>query len=277
MKTEILFPTIERWHCIDLVLENMRLAEKPDDIQVLAVVSGSEKYRKYVEGRLKSIFNKVRIVKNYDTPIEHSELRKIHYENFYDPDPKISVKKLLKVFHTYSLIKKNIDKTADYYWFIEDDTLFPLDVYKRYMAIMDGLRADIVSGQSYYWHTLDRQKRNFWKISNSDDKNKPIKLDEMGICDEGIIKLGATGLGNVLCKKEAVTTWNPESYLYLRSGADISFFYNAQNRDLKAYGIWEVFLPHITKYQNGDIEIRGRIDKSIIQLVNKFYDARRNT
>ena len=276
MKLEILFPTIERWHCVDLVLENMRLAEKPENTQILCVLSGSDKYAKYVEKKLKEIFKKVRMVRNKDTFIEHDQLRKKQYENIWCPDPKISFEKLLKVTHTYQLIKENVDKSADYYWFIEDDTLFPLNTFYNYLDMMRVLQADIVSGQSYYWHTLDKQKRNFWQIENISNKKEPIKLKEMGFCDEGVVRLGATGLGNVLCKSEAVKTWSPKTFLYLQSGADISFFYNAEKRGLKAYGVWNIYLPHITKYQNNDIEIRGRIDKSIIPLVNKFYDTRRN-
>ena len=276
MKTEIIFPTIERWHCIDLVLENIRQAEKPDDIQVLIIASGSEKYKKYVEKKFKEIFKKVRVVRNKETGIEHDKLRKIQYENLWEPDLKISVEKMHKVYRTYQLAKDNIDKTADYFWFIEDDTLFPLRTYSHYRNLMDILQADIISGQSYYWHTLDKIKRNFWKLLISKDNEVALKEFDGFISDEGIVRLGATGLGNVLATNRAVKTWQPMSLINLKSGADISFFLNAQVRGFPAYGIYNIYLPHITKYQNGDIEIRGRIDKSIIPLVNKFYDARRN-
>jgi hypothetical protein len=281
MKTEIIFPTIERWHCVDLVLENMRLAEKPEDIQVLCVLAGSDDYYNYVKNRLEKIFKKVRIIRNPDGFIEHSKLRKEIYENQYISNVKINDQKLLNIFKTYQLAMDNIED-ADLYWFIEDDTLFPLDVFKKYTDAMDIFNCDIVSGQSYYWHTLDKQKRNFWKTverplfgQGDTSGEKIVVLEDLGMQEEGAVKLGATGLGNVLAKKETVKSWHPMEMHKIQNGADIAFFYNAELKGFPAYGIWSIYLPHITVYSNKDIEIRGRIDESIIPLVNKFYGERR--
>jgi hypothetical protein len=266
-----------------MVLDNLALADKPADTQVLAVVSGSDKYAAHLEKRLKEIFVKVRIVRNSDTFIDHDKLRSVQYENAYAPDPKISVIKLRKVYETYSLVVENADKNADYFWFVEDDTLFPLDVLKRYFATLDALEGDVVTGISYYWHTLDNIKRNFWKLNykpvfgDGDTSGEyTVHLDNMKDCNDGVVRLGACGLGNVLAKRDSVLTWVPKSFLNINSGADISFFLNCTLKGYKAYGLCNVYLPHISIYSGGDIEIRGRIDTSIIPIVNKSYPKTTN-
>lgn len=265
---EIIFPTIPRWHCIDLMLKNIQAAHKPDDIQVLAVVSGDDEYAQYVEDGFKKIFDRVRIVRNDDVYIEHDKLRERQYES-QQPDLDVSVKKLLKVYQTYTLAVQNADKKADYYWIMEDDTLFPLDTYDRYMQVMDFMGGDIVTGISYYWHTGDTGKRNFWKVHwKKTDKTYDVKLTNMEDCDDGIVKLGASGLGNVICKREALLTWTPKTFLSIKSGADISFFINALERNYPAYGLCNLSLPHITRHQKGAIEIKGKIEESLIPLIN---------
>lgn len=273
-KTEIIFPTIERWHCIDMVLKNIEAANKPENCQILCVVNASDEYITYVKAKLINIFgeSKVRIVRNTDVTIEHSDLRKDKFAS--------SIAKTEAVYRTYQLARDNVDETVDYYWIIEDDTLFPLDIYDKYFALLFGLKADIITGVSYYWHFQMYSKRNFWDISTTSvfgdkdsSKESTFTLKHMNTMEDGVSKLGATGLGNVLIKKHAFLSWNPAEYFHVTAGADISFFYNAQKKNHKAFGVWDIYLPHITKYENGDIEILGRIDSSIIPLLGGNHDS----
>jgi hypothetical protein len=269
---EIIFPTIPRWHCIDLILENLRLAEKPEDIQILCIASGDKKYTEYIETKLKKIFKKVRIVLTNNSFIEHDQLRGINNDM---ASGKIYSDKLQNVYKTYQIAVDNIDKSADYFWFIEDDTLFPLNTYSRYMGELERLKGDIITGISYYWDTTNKITTNFWKVDfvktfgENDTSNEKTILLTLINEKKGVVKIGASGLGNVIAKKDIVLSWQPRKYLSLHSGADISFFINAIHKGFKAYGMCELYLPHITKYSNNDIEIRGRIDKSLIKLLNK--------
>jgi len=278
-KVEILFPTIERWHCIDLILKNMELANKPKNTQILCVCAGSDKYKNYVKRNLEKIFKKVNFIENPDEGIEHDKLRSVS-KGEKDWTNEINIKKIENVYKTYSLAKENIDKDVDYYWFIEDDTLFPLDIFNRYFNLLKGLKADIITGVSYYWHEFGVSPRNFWnlevtKVFGEDDNSSEFtfNITPMNKQDEGVVKLGASGLGNVLAKKEVILEWQPQEHTNIGSGADISFFYNAYLKGFIAYGVWDIYLPHITKYENGDIAILGRIDKSLIPLLknNKSY------
>ena len=165
----------------------------------------------------------------------------------------------------------------DYYWVIEDDTLFPFDTLERYMKLIDVFKADIISGVSYYWHSNYEYKRNFWNIIEKEhlignkESDGKISIETITEQDSGIIKIGATGLGNVLAKAETVWGWKPAEQLSMNicNGADIGFFYHAKKCGYKAFGVWDIYLPHITKYSNGDIQIYGRIDTSLQNLINK--------
>jgi len=254
-KVELIYPTIARWHCVDLMLKNLEKAEKPKNIQVLAIVASDDKFANYLEKGLKKIFKKVRVVRNDQKPVEHDELRgRIEGKKLWASD--INLRKIQNVKETYELAMKHIDKTADYYWFIEDDTLFPLNTYSRMIKAMDLLEADVVSGISYYWHTDKKDPRNFWQFVKAVDEgigNKGVKADDkapsfqtMPPQDGGIAKLGATGLGNVIAKREVVKRWIPTEYPSIKSGADISFFWQCMQNGYSAYGIWDLFLPHIT-------------------------------
>jgi len=209
---EILLPMIERWHCVDWVLKNIELAEKPEDIQILCVITASDKYVEYVKKKLDKIFDKVRIIRKDDFAIEHDELRRRYYSVKTNCNPdKIREEKLRSVYRTYQKIVDNVDTEADYYWFIEDDTLFPLDIYSKYMNLIRKLRADIITGVSYYWHTKENRCRNFWNLEvtrtfGEKDTSNEVALNVTPIQAQtvGIIRLGATGLGNVISKKEAV-------------------------------------------------------------------------
>ena len=268
---EIIFPTIERWHCINLILKNLELAMKPKDIQILSVISGSDRYADYVEKRLRSVFKVVKIVRKDEEGIEHDVIRKSGFK------PKEVGTKLQQVYTTYELALKNIDKDADYYWFIEDDTLFPLDIFRQYKTLLDNLNGDIITGISYYWQS-DKYSRNFWDIQTRrvfpkedccNENTFGLSKEDMPFQKEGVVRLGASGLGNVLAKKQTVLDWIPQIYARVGSGADVSFFHNAQKKGYVAYGVWHIHLPHITIFEDGGIEIRGRLDKSLIPLVLK--------
>ena len=52
MKIQMIFLTIPRWHCIDLVLKNIELAAKTGvELSLVLVVSGGDTYFKYVTQR----------------------------------------------------------------------------------------------------------------------------------------------------------------------------------------------------------------------------------
>ena len=265
---EILMPCIERWHCIDLVLKNIRLATKPKDTQILAVVSASDKYTDYLEKELKKIFNKVRVVRNEVRGIDHDQLRK-GWKTDKNWHTNINKQKMLNIQRTYQLMVENLDRTADYYWFIEDDTLFPLNTYGYYIKQIKELKADVISGVSYYWHEFQLSPRNFWILKNEikEGRNLP-EIEPMPIQESGIVKLGATGLGNVLAKAKVVKGWKPQYDIELGTGADIAFFHHCMVKEYNAYGIWDWYLPHITKYENGDFQILGRLKKGMEKLWN---------
>lgn len=272
MKTEIIFPCIERWHCIDLLIKNIREATKPKNTQILIVASARNKFISYLQKNFEEIFDKVRIVKTNNSFVDHDKLRK-HIRTKDDWYKKINRQKLKNVFNTYQCVVDNISN-AEQFWFIEDDTLFPLDVYKTYTKTMRKFTASIVTGVSYYWHTFNRDRRNFWNLEftpvfGHDDSSKEYRfnLTEMKPQEKGFVELGATGLGNVLTERKPVTTWIPKSYPEISSGADISFFENAIKRGFKAIGIWDTYLPHITKFENGDVGILGRIDKKLYKTL----------
>lgn len=278
MKTQIIFINIPRPHCIDMVLENIALADKPSQPSVVCVCAGPKSYRDNLARKLASTkgIGEVKMVDNYDGYIDHDKIR----EDI--TALQVQIDKMLNVYKAYDLAMQNLDPTADYYWFIEDDTLFPLHTFNRYMEVMKEKNCDIVSGQSYYWHTLKDYKRNFWglkedKVFPDQDECEDVNVqivDSYPEKDEGVVKLGATGLGNVLAKGEVVRGWKPMDYVKINNGADIAFFYYAQQKGFKAYGIYDISLPHITLYPDGGIEIRGKIHENIIKIVNKNYECK---
>lgn len=281
MRTQIIFINIPRPHCIDQVLENLAMAEKPEDISMVCVCAGPKKYQEQLEAKIKNIYplglpGKITFVENKDGWIDHDKIR----EDI--TALQVQIDKMLNVYKAYDLAIQNLDPTADYYWFIEDDTLFPLHTFKRYMEVMKEKDCDIVSGQSYYWHTLKDYKRNFWglkedRIYPDQDECEDVSVqivDSYPEKDEGVVKLGATGLGNVLAKGEVVRGWKPMDFVKINNGADIAFFYYAQKAGFKAYGVYDISLPHITLYPDGGIEIRGKIHENIIKIVNKNYECK---
>lgn len=272
MKVQIILPIIERWYCVDLLLSNLKEAVKPKDCSVLSICTSGDAFYEHLKNGLDSIFGKknVEIIRKQGSFVEHSQLRKNYYEASIPVSGEdIRLTKLRAVFSTYDIAVEAVDRTVDYFWFIEDDTLFQLDIFDRYVDYMNVLRADIVTGVSYYWHTDKNHSRNFWdlKVERNKEGFNQIELRPINCEDSGVIRLGATGLGNVLATREAVLSWKPESYVDMGSGADISFFYNAMVKGFRAFGIWDIYLPHITNHQGGDIEIRGRIDKSLLHLL----------
>jgi len=281
MKVQFLFLTIERWHCIDMVLENIRLAEKPEGMNCLCVATGSDKYVDHVSKKLGEMFKEVKIVRNNDTFIEHSQIRYSAENPLVNLEAKKAEDaKYKKVFDAYALMHENLDRTADYYWLVEDDTMFPLNTFRRYMCLLEGLNADVVSGISYYWHQHSPRPRNFWNIDELNDEigkkesnnGTRMRLLPMEDKESGVVRLGATGFGNMLAKAKPFLEWTPkelENQGRGTYGADIEFFYNCMLKGYKCFGAWDIYLPHITKFENGDIAILGRIDRSLIQIINK--------
>lgn len=271
---EVLLPMIERRHCNNLVLRNIEKAEKPKDCQALAVVSASEEYTKFIQKRLEQIFSKVRVINSNCNWIEHDEIRPELDNGVNWSNSGKNQDKMAKVCNTYKLLKENADRNADYYWNIEDDNLFPLDTFPRYMNLMQGLKADIITGVSYSWYEA-KLATNFWTIKlknvfgeNDSSKEKMYSADYFPYLDSGIVRLGACGLVNVLMKKEALLSWTPTKMLGLGSAADVSFFINAQEKGLKAFGVWDISFPHITVINDEYYQIMGKIDESIMELIN---------
>ena len=273
MKTQIVFINIPRKHCIDLILENIKQAEKPEDLSILCICAGPEEYRDFLLNKLLEQFpvEKITFINNPDGWIDHDKIRKNIHEF------QIQVDKMLKVYDAYQLAIDNLDPTADFYWFIEDDTMFPLHTYNRYLEIMKEKDCDIVSGQSYYWHTMGQIKRNFWGLKEDRIFEEYDECGDTTVViddtyperDDGVVKLGATGLGNVLAKGGVVRGWQPKDWLHIQNGADIAFFYYAEKKGFKAYGDYGIQLPHITIYPNKSIEIRGPIHESIWPILNR--------
>jgi len=58
LKIQILFPTIDRWDRIDLMLRNFEIAEFPSDTKILALVTSDNKYYNYLKKGLYKIFGK---------------------------------------------------------------------------------------------------------------------------------------------------------------------------------------------------------------------------
>ena len=274
MRIEILLPMIERKHCVNLVLRNIEKAEKPKDCQVLVVISASDEYVNFVRSKLEKIFVKVRIIESKDKWIEHNEIRPELDGGINWSNSGINQEKMSKVCNTYKLLQKNADRDMDYYWNIEDDNLFPLDTFPRYFGLMEALRADIVTGVSYSWYQA-KLVTNFWTITlkkvfgeNDTSNEMSYSVDYFPYQDSGVVRLGACGLVNVLMKKEALLSWTPTRMRGLGSAADVSFFISVAKHKLKAFGVWDITLPHITRVDNEQYQIMGQIDKSTMELLN---------
>jgi len=167
------------------------------------------------------------------------------------------------------------DKDVDYYWIIEDDTLFPPDTFYRYLQFMKALKADVVSGLSYSYGINFYNWRNLWKIKfkktfgeNDSADEKTVDIKRIKPKNE-VIRLGATGLGNVLLKKKVIKGWRPTLPSDKGLGSDIDFFCYCKQRGYKAYAIKSINLPHFHKLKNGDIRLLGTIDKQLWQQIIK--------
>ena len=276
MGTQILFPTIERWHCIDLILRNLELAYKPKNTSILCAITAGDKYANYVKDRLNKLFKEVtvfRMDKGYGAGMDHNRIR-YHNDERDNETRKIELARCHAILGTYMMLTKNMDKNADYTWFIEDDTLFPLDVYTRYMNILNALDGDVVAGVSYHWHQFATVPHNFWKINvlKTPTGQALVKLESMQQKEEGVIKLGAAGLGNTLAKTEVVADWGRHIKEYAEitdMGADISFFHHLEKTNKKAFGVWSVHLPQVSIHEDGNIQFYGKIDKSLIPMLNQ--------
>lgn len=275
MKVEVLLPTIERWHCIDLVLNCLGAAEKPDDYQILAVVQAGDKFKQHVEQRLKEINPRTRVIQRTEEGFDHDALKKGYNETGNWVSSQAQNNKIREVHLTYAALQKHADPTADYYWIMEDDTLFPLDFYIRALAAMKALRSDAVAGVSYRWRTRPPENTNFCRINRewvSGDKNnlpiEKVSFPRFPVQPSGVVKLGMTGLSGLVCKKECVQTWRPQHIPEFNSGADVSFSLNMEKNGFKFHGCWDLTLPHIikSKTDNG-FEILGKIDESLIPVL----------
>ena len=276
-KIQILMPCIERWYCVDLMLRNFKLMEKPDGFHFsfLAAITNGGKYGDYLTKGLKKIFHQVEsfeIINN--NVLQHDDIRKGKI------NPQLSRKKALDVYHAYDELMKRLDPTADYYLIVEDDTLFPLNSIPRYLSLMEPLNASVLSGISFTWEPVSNHGNymNFWEFGGRRDEiggkeqtgelpRNLIEIINMPYQKAGIAKLGAAGLGNVFIKGEVLRGWKPMDYIKLLGGADHAFFYYCEQNNYNAYGLWDHYLPHITKHENGDIEILGRIDNSLIKML----------
>jgi len=270
--TELIFPTIERWHSIDYVLKNIELSEKPKDLQALVVFSGcSKKYqdkvRKFFENLCPSRF----IVNDAQT-IDHYDLR----EKMAIGDMELNKIKTNLIFDTYQIIRDNCDKSVDYYWIIEDDNLFPLNAYTRYQSILEMFGADIAAGISYYWHKDSNYHHNIFKIVKKNQPNigKDDSVDEWPYIEtleehreSGIVPVDGTGFCNVLIKKDAWLSFQPQELKTTKTGVDLAFFTYAKEHGFKAFADWSMSLPHITKHKNGEIEIIGRLKPDMLEIL----------
>jgi len=227
---------------------------------------------------LKKIFKKYRIVRNPDFGIDHSEIRTTFEQGQTWTQSPINQKKIDKVSRAYQLVRKSVDEDVDYYWIIEDDNIFPLNTYDRYWGFMTAVDCDVVCGMSYSWNIPNTlpMPHNFWNIAtkrvfpdNDSCNDVTYVVTMVPYQTKGIYLMGASGLVNVFMKKKCMMAWLPHSIPHIGSAADCSFWINAKKNEFVGYGLWEVRLPHITKYANDDIQIVGRIDKSLIPLVTK--------
>lgn len=276
-KVQIIFPTIVRWHCVDLVIENIKLAVKPRNVSMLIVCPNDEEYIDHLKKKLKEIGIKYEIVINPEEGIEHDIIRpEITSEEFSRTQISYSnIRKTDNIFRTYKLAIEHCDKTADYYWIIEDDNLFPLDSYTRLKDAMRKKRASISSGLSWHWHS-NEEIHNFWQLTLKNsipflEAETKMSIELIPKREKGIDRIGATGFCNMLTEGELFRNWKPiKTQNNWGSGADICYCAWAYINGKTIAGIWDLELPHITKYDDGKIRVIGKIDQTLFPLFGGY-------
>ncbi|MEM5854660.1 MAG: hypothetical protein QXG39_08620 [Candidatus Aenigmatarchaeota archaeon] len=267
MKIQLCLITIGRKHSLSLVLRCIKKCEKIGEIEYFAFNAGAKKEIK--EWLEKEGF---KVIDVEQEPIEHNQIWETlsgetrdleRIKNFRED---LNRKKIKNIFETYKIVKANILDDADFVWIIEDDQPFPPDALPKMIEVFKKYpNAWVVAGVSYYWHQpTQRAFRNFWEL-------KPIfqekmRLEPIPYQGQTIDKIGATGTGCVLVKKEAIKSWEIEKY-EPQIGPDIDFFRHvaAQNKD--AYGRWDLVIPHMTIYEDGSVELVGRIQKNLYPII----------
>lgn len=268
MKIQLCLITIGRQHSLPLVLKCIKKCEKIGEIEYFAFNAGAKKeIREWLEKE------KFKVIDVEQETVEHNQLWETLPEetrdlegvkNSYKED--LYRKKIKNIFETYKAVKANILDDADFVWIVEDDQPFPPDALPKMIEVFkEYSNAWAVAGISYYWHQpTQRAFRNFWEL-------KPIfqekmRLEPMTYRGQKIDKIGATGTGCVLVKKEAISSWEIEKY-EPQMGVDIDFFRHIEARGKDAYGRWDLIVPHMIIYEDGSVEIFGRISQNLYSII----------
>lgn len=271
MKIQLCLVTIGRKHSLPLVLRCIKKCEKIGEIEYFAFNAGAKKeIREWLE---KEGFKVIDIEQE---PIDHHQLHEVKEGETREHAKEIKLhqdlvkKKDQNVIETYKVIQKNILPDADYVWFIEDDQPFPPDTLPKYLEVFEKYPdAWVVAVVSYnYWHTVRRVWRNFWNIKIIEmDSKKLARMEEMEYKGQPIEKIGATGTGNLLVKREAVVDWAIGTHCENLGGVDIDFFSDLAKKGRSVYGRWDVISPHMTIYEDGSVELVGRIQKNLYPII----------
>lgn len=267
MKIQLCLVTIGRKHSLPLVLRCIKKCEKIGEIEYFAFNAGAKKeIREWLE---KEDFKVIDIEQE---PIEHNQIWETLSGETRDLERVINFredlqrKKIKNIFEVYRVLKENILDDVDFVWIIEDDQLFPPDALIKMMEVFEKYQnAWVATGVSYHWHEpTQRTFRNFWELKPVFEGK--IRLEPMPYKGEKIEKIGATGTGCILARKEAIKSWEVEKY-EPQIGADIDFFRFVAAQKKDAYGRWDLIIPHITIYEDGSVEIFGRISPNLYPII----------
>ena len=270
-KVEIIYPTIERPEVLSVMLKCLKACEKPKDIRILAIVQASKGYKDRVEDGLRKIFENVRVVHLDEQGIDHIELGKAFKGNEEGwKENQKQIEKLEKLYRTYQNAVDNASRDVDYFWLMQDDQPFPPDTYPHFRKMIADTGGDIAAGVSFSWRNEEGMNHNFWEIEEGqtpDEENLAFPRIRLPIQEKGIIRIGATGLSNLLCKKDCFLNWKPVYDPKKNWGGDVSFFVNAWKQGYKAFGDWGHPIPHMTKNEEGEIRVLGRIKKNLVPIM----------
>lgn len=267
MKIQLCLVTIGRKHSLPLVLKCIKNCEKIGEIEYFAFNAGAKKeIREWLE---KEGF---KVIDVEQEPIEHNQLWETFPDETRDLERAInfredlSNKKKKNIFETYRVIKANILDDTDFVWIIEDDQLIPPDTLPKMIEVFRQYpNAWVVAAVSYHWHEpTKRAFRNFWELKPIFEEK--MRLEPMPYKGQKIEKIGATGTGCILVKKEAIKNWEIEKY-EPQIGVDIDFFKYVAVQNKDAYGRWDLISPHMTIYEDGSVEIFGRISQNLYPII----------